>query len=139
MLFLERDVQEMERLTQGKALYFRNRIRNALAGSASLKPTSFDFNGKTVKGTEIRIEPFADDPLNERYPRFAKRAYVFVLSDEIPGGIYKINSLTPGPSGSQPLMDESVTFRETHAPEATRADAGQAPGAGKAKVANQTK
>ena len=139
MLFLERDVREMERLTHGKALYFRNRIRNALAGSASLRPTTFDFNGKTVKGIEIRVEPFADDPLNERYPRFAKRAYVFVLSDEIPGGIYKVNSVTPDPSGTQPLTDESVTFREMRAPAVKKADAGPATAADRAKIANQTK
>lgn len=123
MLFLERDVREMQRLTRGNALYYRVRIRNALAGSASVKPTTFDFNGKTLTGTEIRVQPFANDPLNEKYPRFAKKSYVFILSNEIPGGFYKMDASTPDPSGDQPLVDESVTFREMRAPETAHAGA----------------
>jgi len=125
MLFLERDVRELQRLTRGSAVYFRGRIRDALAGSAMMEPTTFEFHGKTLKGTEIRIEPFVKDPLNERYPRFAKKTYVFILSDEIPGGFYKVGTLTPNPSADQPLLDESVTFREARPPEAKRADTGR--------------
>ena len=125
MLFLERDVRELHRLTKGGAVYFRNRIRNALAGSATVKPTSFGFGGKTVKGTEIRIEPFANDPLNDRYPRFAKRSYVFLLSDEVPGGFYKVDSFTPDPSSDTPLLDESMTLRELQPAHQKRADEGR--------------
>jgi hypothetical protein len=123
MLFLERDVMEMAHLTRGHALYYRNRIRNALAGSAEMKDTSFEFGGKTVKGTEISVMPYADDPLNERYPRFAKKKYVFVLSKDVPGGFFKIDSVTPDPSGTQPLVAETLTFHDVHAPETKHAAA----------------
>jgi len=121
MLFLERDVRELQRLTKGNALYFRDRIRNALAGSATVTPTTFAFEGKNLTGTEIRVQPFADDPLNERYPRFAKKTYVFILSDDVPGGFYKIDTVTPDPLNDQPLIEESMTFREMHAPGAKHA------------------
>lgn len=116
MLFLERDVREMQRLNQGNALYYRNRIRNALAGSATVTPTTFTFEGKTLKGTEIRIQPYADDPDNNRYPRFAKKTYSFILSDEVPGGFYKVDSYTPDPLTNGPLMAETLTFHDAHSP-----------------------
>jgi len=114
MLFLERDVRELQRQTHGNALYFRTLIRQALAGSATLAPTTFDFNGAKHKGTEIRVQPYINDPSNERYPEFAKKTYIFILSDEIPGSVYKVNAITPGPTDDQPITDESVTFREIH-------------------------
>ncbi len=121
MLFLERDVREMERLTRGHSLYYRTLIRNALAGSATVTPTTFTFGGKTCKGTEISIQPYVNDPENERYPRFAKKTYSFILSDEIPGGFYKIDSMTPDPSGTQPLIDETITFNGMRPPETKHA------------------
>jgi hypothetical protein len=129
ILFLERDVRELQRLTKGNALYYRERIRNALAETGNITDTTFEFNGKTVKGKDIKIEPFAKDPMNERYPRFAKKTYEFILSDEVPGGFYKIETVAPDPSGTQPLVDESMTFHEAHA------DAG----AGKQAAADKTK
>lgn len=112
MLFLERDVRELQRQTHGNALYFRTLIRQGLAGAATMAPTTFDFNGVKHKGTEIRVQPYINDPTNERYPEFAKKTYIFILSDEIPGGIYKVDAITPGPTDDQPITDESVTFRE---------------------------
>ncbi len=116
MLFLERDVREMQRINRGNALYYRNRIRNALAGSATVTPTTFAMDGKTLKGTEIRIQPYADDPDIDRYPRFKNKTYSFVLSDEVPGGFYKMGAYTPDPLTNGPLMDETITFHETRAP-----------------------
>lgn len=117
MLFLERDVREMQRINHGNALYYRNRIRNALAGSATVAPTTFTMDGKTLKGTEIRIQPYADDPDIDRYPRFKNKTYSFILSDEVPGGFYKVDAYTPDPLTNGPLMDEAITFHETRAPD----------------------
>ncbi|MEE9140688.1 MAG: hypothetical protein V3U18_07910 [Alphaproteobacteria bacterium] len=112
MLFLERDVRQLQRLTGGSALYFRTRIRDALAGSAETNPTTFSFNGETFSGIEIRIQPFANAELKKRFPRLARKIYVFVLSDKIPGGFYRISSLTPVRKGDSMTSDETVTFRE---------------------------
>ncbi len=112
MMFLEHDVRELQRLTGGNALYFRNRIRNALAGSAEVNPTSFTFQGETYNGTEIRIQPYLNAGLAHRFPKFARRIYVFILSDEIPGGFFRVRSITPAKPGEVALNEESVTFRE---------------------------
>jgi hypothetical protein len=112
MLFLEHDVRELQQLTGGNALYFRNRIRNALAGSAEVNPTTFTFRGETFNGTEIRIQPFLGVELAHRFPKYAQRTYVFILSDEIPGGFYRVSSITPAKPGEVALNEESLTFRE---------------------------
>lgn len=123
ILFLERDVRAMEQATKGSALYFRNRIKDALAGHATVKDVSFELDGKTLKGTDIKIEPYADDPMNQRYPRFAKKTYEFILSDDVPGGIYKVVATTPNPSGDEPFTYDAMTFREMHEPDVKKAQA----------------
>lgn len=110
VLFLERDVQDMQRLTGGNALYFRNRILTALAGTAEVKPVTFTHDGREYKGTEIRVQPYAQIELVDRFPKFEYKTYVFVLSDEIPGGYYKVSAMTPGPSEDAPLTYEAMTF-----------------------------
>ena len=110
ILFLERDVQQMERLTGGSALYFRGRILNALAGSAEVKPVTFTYDGKSYEGREIRIEPYLHVDLIDRFPRFEHKLYTFVVSKDIPGGFYRVSAMTPGSSPDAPLTEESITF-----------------------------
>lgn len=127
ILFLERDVRAMEQATEGNALYFRNRIKDALSGYATVKDVSFELDGKTVNGTDISIQPYANDPMNERYPRFAKKTYEFILSDDVPGGVYKVVATTPDPSGDQPLTYDAITFRELRKADVKKAQA-EGPG-----------
>lgn len=113
MYFLERDIHEMQRLTGGNWRYFQRRIRLAFVDKARVRPVDFVHDQKDVKGREIRITPFADDPQKSRYAKFAGKYYVFVLSDDVPGGVYQIRAVVPdekaaGPSGA--LMEETLTF-----------------------------
>lgn len=112
MLFLERDVREMDRLTGGSALYFRSRIRHALAGKAKVEPVIFTFRGKEYEGTEISVQPYRDAELIDRFPRFEKKTYRFIVSKDIPGGFYKIESMTPMGADEPPLTDDVLTFRD---------------------------
>lgn len=121
LYFLERDIKEMERLTGGKAFHFRQRIRIALAEKAEVQPIKLSLNGKDVSARQIRIAPYLDDPLRERFEKYAGKYYVFTLSDQVPGVIYSIAATIPdgtseAPAGKSPLMEEVLTF--------TNADAG---------------
>lgn len=112
--FLEREVRELKRLTGGSVGFYRNRIRKALAGDAKVKETEVNYNGKTVKGTEIRIDPYVDDPARSRFEKFADRYYVMVLSPEIPGEVFQMKAQSPGPvngpEAGKALLDEVLTF-----------------------------
>jgi hypothetical protein len=112
--FLEREVRELKRLTGGSVSFYRNRIRKALAGDAKVKETEVTYNGKTVKGTEIRIDPYVDDPARSRFEKFADRYYVMILSPDVPGEVYQMKAQSPGPlDGAQSgkaLLNEVLTF-----------------------------
>ena len=123
LYFLERDIREMQRLTGGKPPYFRRRIRLALADHAEVRPVKIVYNGKEINGKEIKITPYVNDELKERFGRHVGKYYLFILSDTIPGEIYQLRSVDPdsrlGNSGkASPLIEETLTF----SPEEKRAD-----------------
>lgn len=110
LCFLERDIREMERLTGGKSNYFRKRIRQALADKAQVKPMTVSHGGRKVSGTEIRITPYVNDPLKERFARYAGKYYVFRLSEEIPGGIVDIVAVIPDSAAKAHLVEDTMSF-----------------------------
>ncbi|MEC9315465.1 MAG: hypothetical protein VYB22_11310 [Pseudomonadota bacterium] len=114
VLFLEYDIHEMNRLTGGEWRYFQRKIRWAFAEGAKKKEVDINYNGKKVKGTQYIVQPYVDDPKNQRYKLYAGKYYIFTLSEEIPGEIYQIRTVVPdGESwseGEPTLVDESITF-----------------------------
>ena len=119
MLFLERDAREMQKMTGGNALFFRNRVRHALAGLANVTPTTFSFEGKTLDGKEIRVKPFTRKSLalfegtkglERRFLRFIDKEYIVIASQSVPGGIYSITATTPSEKEGDPLSVETLTF-----------------------------
>jgi len=90
--FLEHDIAEMKRLTGGSATYFRKRIRMALANSAQVTPQRITWQGKTVEGQAVRIQPYLDDPLHARFENYVRKTYTFVFSDGVPGGLYQVST-----------------------------------------------
>jgi hypothetical protein len=118
LFFLERDVREMQRLTQGKSAYFRKRIRMAIFQGAQQRAVTLHYRGKAVAGQVFEITPYVDDPNRPRFEQFANKRYVFTLSDEVPGGIYGIRTLivdsTKG-ANAPPLLAEELLLDGTSA------------------------
>lgn len=110
LAFLERDIAEMARLTGGSANYFRKRIRLALADAAQVRPLRFSYAGKAADGSEVSIAPYLDDPLRQRFERYVGKRYTFVLSSQVPGGVYQLRAALAGAAGAAPLMDETLTL-----------------------------
>lgn len=111
MYFLERDVRQMERLTSGKQNFFRRRIRLALADTAQVRTVSIRLDGREITASEVTIQPYLDDPVRQRLAKFEKKTYTFVVSDQVPGGVYQLRTtvLADDTQGA-PLMDELLTF-----------------------------
>ena len=112
-IYLEGDVYEMNRLTDrdGSASerwrYFQRRIKFALSEDAEVKPVEIDFDGKTYAGHEISFKPYANDPRRNLFERFADKAYTVVVSDELPGYLYRIETVIPSSeAGADPLIRE---------------------------------
>ena len=112
MLFLEWDVEHMNRMTGGSKPYLQGRIKAAFRDSGRVQPTTFMFDGKSVEGTLVSVQPFQNDKnlVRPKFRPFGTKVYEFLLSPAIPGGIYRIRTHTPGDTEDTPLHEESVTF-----------------------------
>lgn len=114
--FLERDIAEMKRLTGGSASYFRKRIRMALAENARVEDVTVDYNGRQVRGQKVAIQPYLDDPMGQKMPKYVGKQYVFILSDAIPGSVYRLSATVPGTADAgrggagAALIEETMTF-----------------------------
>jgi hypothetical protein len=110
IVFLQRDVATMHNLTGGASGYFQQQIRRAFTKPAEVTSIEVDLDGRKLSATRVVIHPFRDDPMVERFPRFREKAYEFVVSAEVPGGIYRVGTETPGADGDKILIAESMTF-----------------------------
>jgi hypothetical protein len=116
--FLEHDIAEMKRLTGGSTSYFRKRIRMALAEGAQLTVEPVSYQGKTVQAQAVRIQPYLNDPMHERFEKYLHKTYTFVLSDQVPGGLYQLRSSLGKPDTvrtgaaptAPPTIDETLTL-----------------------------
>lgn len=114
LCFLERDIREMKRLTGAKNLrYFHTRIMKALAANPEVKPVTVSYNGRRIEAKEIRISPYVDDPNKEKFERYTGKYYVFTLCDQVPGGLFRVESVIPDlgkEPDKGPLMEEVMAF-----------------------------
>ncbi|ATE60788.1 hypothetical protein [Thauera sinica] len=110
LYFLEHDVRDMQRLTKGQQAHFRKRIRMAVYNGAQVQPATFRYRGRAVDGQEVTISPYEDDPSRARFERLARKHYVFMMSDAVPGRVYGIRSRIDraDDASSPPLMVEEM-------------------------------
>jgi hypothetical protein len=119
MFFLEREVREMQRLTKGSQSHFRKRIRMAIYGGATLREVALSYRGKEVKGTEVLITPYLEDPNRPKYEKLAAKEYRFWLSDAVPGGVFGMRGRIAGATAdAAPLLLEEVLIEGATAPSA---------------------
>ncbi|MDF2997425.1 MAG: hypothetical protein K0R27_3062 [Xanthobacteraceae bacterium] len=109
LVLLERDVREMAALSKGSPFYIRNRVRDAL-GNGTVEETRFDYQGKQVAGWKMTMTPFAADPNKDKLAELVGRRYVFLFSDEVPGGLYEVRVVTPKLDGSANIIETSLTL-----------------------------
>ena len=109
MLFFERDARDMQRLTGGNALFFRSRIRHSIAAT-SIKEGSIDFNGEKLDTIEINFQPFLKTKLKNRISRYQEKKFHVILSKDIPGHIFKIQTLTQDSKNSKDVVKETLTY-----------------------------
>lgn len=89
---LEYIAREMGNESGGGALYFRNRIRDALASkSLEILDKKMASDGENISIKELRFLPFKDDEYLGNQPRYAESEFIISLSDEVPGGVVSID------------------------------------------------
>jgi hypothetical protein len=112
MIFLEDDVRRMKEELGGGGVYMRNRIRHAFYDRGQTQPVTFELNGRKISGTQVTIAPFVGDKNRERLGDNEHKTYEFVVSPDVPGGIYRIRSTVPSSSAAaKPLAQDTLTYR----------------------------
>tara|TARA_Y100000588_G_C14060384_1_gene841137 strand:- start:197 stop:976 length:780 start_codon:yes stop_codon:yes gene_type:complete len=109
MLFFERDSRDMQRLTGGNALFFRSRIRHTIAAT-EIKDTIFNFDGKEYPGKEISFQPFLKTKLKNRVSRYKTKKFVILMSEDIPGYIYKMEAYIKDLENPDDMVKETLTY-----------------------------
>ena len=110
MLFFERDSRDMQRLTGGNALFFRSRIRHAIA-AAETKTVEIMFNQNLISAKEISFTPFENTKLRNRVTRYKNKKFKVILSEKIPGHIFKIETYTKDSANENDIVKETLTYQ----------------------------
>ena len=113
-IFMQGDVYEMNRLTEGSWRHFQKMIKIALREVASIEKVNFDYNGKNLEGEKISFSPYLNDPHRNDFEKFSGKKYEFIFSDDIPGDLYQIKTTIPDikDEGNGPLIEEVLTLVE---------------------------
>ncbi|MCB1917017.1 MAG: hypothetical protein KDG52_15040 [Rhodocyclaceae bacterium] len=114
LYFLERDVREMRRRLGGMENYFRKRIRLALADDAGIEPVTFEYRGRRIQGSRVAVDPYRGDPNQHRFRGMDSKRYEFTLSEQVPGGIYRLRTSVEPPAGAEgPRIEEVLTLSDS--------------------------
>ncbi len=110
-IFLQGDVYEMSRYTEGGWKYFHRQIKLAIADNNESEPVTIELNGKEYQGEKITLYPFEKISKKSRLREFSDKRYEFILSDEIPGKLYQIwTVINDAENPSVPLVEERLTL-----------------------------
>jgi len=110
-IYMQGDVYEMSRLTEGSWKYFHRMIKLAIADNNESEPVIIVLAGKEYQGEKITLYPFERIPKKSRLREFSDKRYEFIMSEEIPGKLYQIWTVINDPENpSVPLMEEKLTL-----------------------------
>lgn len=113
-IYMQGDVYEMNRLTEGHWRHFQKMIKIALRENTKVEPVSFNYNGKKCVGEKITFTPYLNDPHRSDFEKFSEKQYEFTFSDDIPGSLYQIKTIIPDSKDEkkEPLIEEVLTLVE---------------------------
>ncbi len=113
-VYLQGDVYEMNRLTDTEGTskerwrYFQRRIKFALADSAEIENVVVSFSGKEFAAYKVSFRPYINDSKRRLFEKFADKAYHIVVSDEIPGYLYRVETVVPADTPDAPPLIREV-------------------------------
>lgn len=110
VIFLDRAVRNYHRVAGGKIVYLKNRFKIELAKHAKVKATKVSYNGKEVDGYRVSVEPFVRDPSRYKMHGYEGSTFSFVVSKDIPGYFWKLDSVLESPKEMAPRIEEHIRF-----------------------------
>jgi len=110
-VYLQGDVHEMSRYTEGGWKYFHRQIKLAIADNNDIEHVTIVLQGKQYESEKIVLYPYENIKNKNRLKEFSDKRYEFILSDEIPGKLYQIRTvIIDAENPDVPLVEEVLTL-----------------------------
>jgi len=110
-VYLQGDVHEMSRYTEGGWKYFHRQIKLAIADNNDIEHVTVVLQGKQYESEKIVLLPYENIKMKNRLKEFSDKRYEFILSDEIPGKLYQIRTvINDAENPDVPLVEEVLTL-----------------------------
>ena len=111
-IYLQGDVYEMSRFTEGNWKYFHRQLKLAIADSNTSEHVTVELEGKQYQSEKIVIYPYENIKQKSRLKEFSNKRYEFIISDEIPGKLYQIRTvINDAENPAVPLVEEVLTLK----------------------------
>lgn len=113
VIFLDRAVSNMARLTGGAAPYFKDRLRAALRDKATSEAAKVEFAGRMLDATRIIVRPFADDANAGQMLGYAESRFEFLVAEAAPGMLLEMTSKFASSLRDAPKLDERIVLKSS--------------------------
>ena len=111
-IYLQGDVYEMSRFTEGNWKYFHRQLKLAIADSNTSEHVIVELGGKQYESEKIILYPYENINKKSRLKEFSDKRYEFIISDEIPGKLYQIRTvINDAENPAVPLVEEVLTLK----------------------------
>ncbi|KRE15784.1 hypothetical protein ASE63_16240 [Bosea sp. Root381] len=115
VIFLDRAVANLARLTGGKAHYLKARLRAALRDQATSTAATAEFAGRTLEATRIVVRPFADGAEAGRLLGYEDSEFAFLVAEAAPGMLLEMKSSFVSTLPDAPKLEESIALKSAGA------------------------
>jgi hypothetical protein len=109
VLFLDRCVKNFNQVAGGNPPYLKNAFRTALREKAKIEPVKFDFDGHTVDGYRVFVQPYIDDANAPKMQGYEGSRFSIVVSDAVPGRFAELVSNIENKDEKIPKLEERIT------------------------------
>lgn len=113
VIFLDRAVSNMARLTGSKAPYFKDRMRAALRDKATSEGVRTEFEGRTLDATRIVVRPFAEDANAERMLGYQGAQFEFLVAQDAPGMLLAMKASFASSLPGAPKLEEEIVLKSS--------------------------
>lgn len=113
VIFLDRAVGNMVRLTGGTAPYFKDRLRAGLRDKATSAAATTEFDGKTLAATRITVRPFVEDGNAGRMLGYEGSEFEFLVAEAAPGMLLEMTASFASTLPDAPKLDERIVLKSS--------------------------
>jgi len=110
VLYLDRFVKNFNQIAGGNPPYLKNQLRNALRDKAKVDPVKIDYDGHTIDGYRIAVQPYVDDANAPKMLGYEGAKFSIVVSDAVPGRFVELVSTFDSSKAENPKLEERITI-----------------------------